>query len=159
MYFHGKLVPKDDGRSFQYHKNAAEAGMAEAQFELYVFLSQGIGCTRDDPQAVEWNRKAAIQGIDRAIYNEATFYAEGVHGYPKDLSKAVSLYEQASEFGNWMASKNLGIMYYTGDGVPQDVENGELYLRKAARQNWGFADALPKLMKKLDATKRRRKSK
>jgi TPR repeat protein len=58
-----------------------------------------------------------------------------------------------------MASKNLGIMYYTGAGVARDIPKGEQYLKKAARQNWEFADALPKLMKKLDATKRRRKSK
>lgn len=48
-------------------------------------------------------------------------------------------FKKAADQGNVDAQNNLGVMYYTGEGVPKDMAKAREWLRKAAAQ--GNADA------------------
>ena len=50
---------------------------------------------------------------------------------------------KAAEQGDAVAQFNLGVLYYNGDGVPQDYKEAVEWLTKAAEQ--GFSDAQSKL--------------
>ena len=47
--------------------------------------------------------------------------------------------QERAKAGNAMAQYNLGVMYYEGEGVPQDKAEAVKWYRKAAEQ--GYADA------------------
>jgi TPR repeat protein len=56
----------------------AEAGMAEAQFNLGLMYRLGKGLEQDDVQAANWYRGAADQGIAGAQFNLGDMYEKGL---------------------------------------------------------------------------------
>ena len=59
-------------------------------------------------------------------------------GFGQDPDPLTELRRQAEQ-GDAEAQNNLGLMYYTGRGVPQDYQEAGSWFRKAAEQ--GFAEA------------------
>ncbi len=66
------------------------------------------------------------------LYYLALAYAKGL-GTEKDITKAVELYEQASELDNINAHLNLGYMYFDGKDIPKDYKKALEYLLRAER--------------------------
>ena len=64
-----------------------------------------------------------------------SFAGDDTEYYPEDIRKIRILAEQ----GDAEAQCNLGIMYYNGEGVPQDYKDAVKWCRKAAEQ--GLAEA------------------
>jgi len=75
----------------------AEAGDAEAQYNLGVSYAYGQGVPEDDVEAVRWFRLAADQGSADAQYSLGVMYADG-QGVPQD-------YVQAHMWYNLVASR------------------------------------------------------
>ena len=62
---------------------------------------------------------------------------------PKDLGKAVELYQKAADQGNADAQINLGWLYENGEGVPKDLRKAaELYQKAADQGNASAQDNL-----------------
>ena len=61
----------------------AEAGDAEAQYDLGVMYENGRGVPQDDAQSVRWQRMAAVQGHALAQYMIGFRYSFG-WGVPQD---------------------------------------------------------------------------
>ena len=59
--------------------------------------------------------------------------------WPRIPAKAVELFQKAADQGNADAQNNLGVMYYSGEGVPSDTAKAAEWFKKAAAQ--GNADA------------------
>jgi hypothetical protein len=77
-------------------------------------------------------------------------YYDGI-GARKNRIRARELFDRAGEYGDAQAQYNLGMMYYAGDGVPQDYSVAAQWLEKAALQgnldartrlNWMLRDML-----------------
>ena len=94
----------------------AEAGDAEAQYNLGMMYGNGRGVPQDDIEAVAWFRLAAEQGHAPAQNNLGVMYSEG-EGVPQDDAEAVAWFHRAAEAGEASAQYNLGVMYYNGRGV------------------------------------------
>jgi TPR repeat protein len=62
-------VPQDLPAAVAWYRRAAEAGHADAQYNLASMLVEGEGCDRDLPAAREWLRRAVAGGYE---------YAEGL---------------------------------------------------------------------------------
>lgn len=60
-----------------------------------------------------------------------------------DLETAVALFTQSADNGLAIAQYNLGVMYFIGEGVPQDYERSFHYTRMAAEQ--GHVNAMVNL--------------
>ncbi len=69
-------------------KDRAEAGDAEAQYELGNRYLNGAGGAKDPVEAAKWFRKAAEQGNGPASYELGLMYREGA-GVPRDGDQAV----------------------------------------------------------------------
>ncbi len=123
-------------------RKEAEAGNAQAQFNLGVMYGIGKGVPKDAAKKVEWYQKAAAQGHADAQYRLGVAYRDG-NGVPKDTAKAVEWYQKAAAQGNAYAQFNLGAMYFAGEGVPKDAAKAAEWYQKAAAQ--GDADAQFKL--------------
>ena len=140
---------------------AAEAGDAEAQYNLGMRYIIGRDVAPDDRQAVMWLQKAAEQGNVAAQYNIGNMYEQG-KGVIPDIAKALMWYRKAAEQGHkWvhhnqqtpgnetgydslvvaaelgdvMAQFYLGVMYYGGNEyVDQNIEQAVVWFHKAAEQ-------------------------
>ena len=116
---------------FEQLKQRAEAGEAEAMFNLGVCYAKGLGVVQNDEQAVHWYQKAANLGIAGAMHNLGKYYATGL-GVVQDHTKAVYWYQKASDLGNAQAMIDLGNCYRTGLGVEQNDEQAVHWYQKAA---------------------------
>lgn len=88
---------------------AAQAGDADAMFELYILHAQGLGVAADAATSKAWLDRAAAADHPRALYNLAAALATGSHG-ELDLAKAATYYERAANRGNGRAAATLGVM-------------------------------------------------
>src|SRR5262245_47654635 len=79
-------------------REAAEAGIAEAQWLLGGCYRDGNGVTADIDEALRWYRLAADQGEPKAQVNLGWCYESG-NGVEKDPTAAAALYRQAAESG------------------------------------------------------------
>jgi TPR repeat protein len=59
-------VPQDLPAAVAWYRRAAEAGDADAQYNLASMLGEGEGCERDLPAAREWLRRAVTGGYEYA---------------------------------------------------------------------------------------------
>ena len=113
---------------------AAEAGDADAQFNLGTRHAQGQGVATSDTLAVEWLRRAADQGHTRARYNLGLMYLVG-RGVAEDPDAAVDWFLLAAADGYPDAMHNLGAAYANGTGVMQDATRAFMWLSLAVEED------------------------
>jgi len=99
-------VEKDNVKAAKWFRKAAEQGCIDAQSQLGLCYSYGIGVPIDHVEAAVWWRKAAEQGHIGAQSVLASFYDEG-QGVPQDYWQAVFWYLKAAEQGHEEAKADL----------------------------------------------------
>lgn len=117
----------------------AEAGNADAQFDLGTAYYNGDTGNVDYDQARRWWEKAAARGDKIAQYNLGTLYDEG-RGVSQNHRIAAQWYRDAAQQGYAYAQYNLGNLYRDGKGVPQNAYIARDWQEKAAAQ--GDRDAM-----------------
>jgi TPR repeat protein len=86
---------QDYRRAYQEWKASAEAGQAEAQFDLGLLYAQGRGVRRDLTVAAQWYRKSANQGNAEAQFALGQMYSRG-WGVPRDEADAIRWLQMAN---------------------------------------------------------------
>lgn len=66
----------------------ADAGNAEAQFNLALMYHSGAGGDANESEAVKWYQKSAQSGYPKAQEFLAVAYREGWFGLPRDKQQA-----------------------------------------------------------------------
>ena len=85
------------------------AGDPESQVALAGLYEAGLGVPRDDREAADWYRKAAIQGHRIARINLGEAYARG-HGVKRDLVRAWYWLGLAAADGSaWARKRQAGL--------------------------------------------------
>jgi TPR repeat protein len=112
---------------------AAERGDAEAQFNLGMMYSAGLGIEKDDSAAFRWIHKAAEQGHKEAEFILGLMFDEGV-GAAKDESQALTWYRKAADHGERRAQYQLARAYALGSGVAENLQEAARWYRRAAEQ-------------------------
>ena len=77
----------------------AEAGAADAQYDLGFLYDNGYGVAQDYQAALTWYRKAAEKGVADASYRLGALYERG-KGVPSDMEYAYGWYSVAAHVGN-----------------------------------------------------------
>jgi TPR repeat protein len=119
---------------FEDTKRKAEAGDAQAQFDLGRMLYSGQnGAPKDLTEAIKWVKKAAEQGhaVAQHILGAAYYHGDGVK---KNDAEAAKWYRKAAEQGEMDAQWVLAKLYLEGRGVTQSFKEAEKWIRKAAAQ-------------------------
>lgn len=116
----------------------AEAGNANAQFNLGVRYGNGQGAPKDAAKAVEWWQRTAAQGDVGAQVNLGVAYAIG-EGVPKDTAKALEWWQKAAAQGDAEMQYRLGQKYAYGRDVPKDAAKALEWYQKAATQGYVVA--------------------
>jgi len=120
---------------------SAEAGDTFAQTCIGYMLSQGLGVTKNEKEAIRWYEKAAIRGDSDAQYNMGSMYEKG-RGTEQNYKKALEWYSKSAEQGNAFAQANLGSLYYNGNGVEQNYQKAIYWYTKSAEQGYYLAQNL-----------------
>jgi len=127
---------KDYSKAFQEWKAAADAGQAEAQFDLGVLYAQGRGVQRDLTVAERWYRKAAEQGNAEAEFALGQMYSRG-WGVPRDEADALRWFQMANSPDTDGPSTEWSVI--EGYGVQQDQKQAAYWYELAAQK--GHAEA------------------
>lgn len=134
-YHAAVLLKRNDAESQRLLRMAADHQYVAAEEALGIYAEQGIGMARPAPvEAMEWFRKAALQGSLNAETDIALMYADGV-GVAKDPAQALAWFRLAAEGGEAAAEYNLALVYARGEGTPQDYKESIRWLTAAADQN------------------------
>jgi len=88
--------PKNEKKTFERYKKAAEQGDSDAQYKLGRLYYFGNGVKENLVEAVKWFRKAADQGDPDAQYAMGLCYYHG-NGVEKNHKKAMQYFKKASE--------------------------------------------------------------
>ena len=78
MIYSEKVVPQEDNKSLELNQKAANQGQVEAQYNLGVMYSEGLGVRQDYQKAFEWYVKAANQNYPLAQNDLGTLYRDGL---------------------------------------------------------------------------------
>jgi hypothetical protein len=127
--------------AYRIWRRLAEAGHAEAQFELALVYSKGRGVTKNLATGFEWFRKAAAQGHAVAQYNLGVALVNG-YGVARNHAEAVAWFRKAADQGYDDAMVELGLQYLKGQGVAQSYVTAARWFRKAAEKGYARGQAL-----------------
>jgi hypothetical protein len=115
------------GEQLAQSRKAADAAMAEI-----AHLKQRLKLQQTDAQRQALQSQYQQQSQQIALQE---LFAAGMQKYHAgDLSTALALWLKASEQGLAAAQNNLGVMYGTGQGTPQNLKQAAYWTRKAAEQ-------------------------
>jgi TPR repeat protein len=117
-------------KAFEYYTFSATKGNAEAQNNLgyYYQFSEDV---QDFEKAFYWYNLSANQLNISAQNNLGYCYKIGA-GCQKNIKKAISLFEKASDAGNAAAQNNLGLCYWKGEGCEVDINRALEFFQKSA---------------------------
>ncbi|MBQ8516936.1 MAG: SEL1-like repeat protein [Akkermansia sp.] len=119
----------------------AEAGNAQAQYNVGIFYLKGMAMPQDTEKASEWFQKSAAQG-----YKDAEQVLKRLQETPADIlllqsmenfnngnkAAAIDKLRQAAEMGNINAICSLAKCYHAGEGVEKNLEEAFRLFSKAA---------------------------
>ncbi|WP_076744324.1 SPOR domain-containing protein [Sphingomonas jeddahensis] len=107
----------------------ATAGDADAQFNLGQAYKLGRGVPTDLPVAIEWFRKASVQGHAQAIDNYAlALFQDG------KKAEALPWLEKSVARGEKRTQLVLGTMLFNADGVPRDWVRAYALVTRSSQQ-------------------------
>jgi len=122
---------KDYQTAYREWMAAAEAGHAEAQFDLGLLYAQGLGVRRDLSEAAIWYRKAAEQGNAQAEFALGQMYSRG-WGAPRDTTDAIRWMQMANDPASDGPPTDWARV--EGYGIEQDQRQAAFWYEKAAQQ-------------------------
>jgi uncharacterized protein len=127
---------KDYQTAYREWKTAAEAGEAEAEFDLGLLYAQGLGVRRDLSEAANWYHKAAQKGNAEAQFALGQMHSRG-WGVPRDLADSMRWMQMANDPASDGPPTDWARV--EGYGIQQDQEQAAYWYELAAQQ--GHAEA------------------
>lgn len=133
-----------DSKAFNFLRNKAAQGDAQAQLEVARAYSHGldaVGVRRNDMMAVKWYGMAAEGGSAEAQYELSHYQLRGLGGLERNVPLADHLIEKAADNGEVRAQYAMGHNYENGKGGKQrNYEKALAYFEASAEG--GYVHAL-----------------
>lgn len=120
-------------------RSSANKGQAAAQYRLAKLYESGEGVTADAAMARQLTERAARNGNRIAMHDLALYYAEGRGDVDVDIKVAAKWFEKAALRGVVDSQYNLGVLYESGQGLPQNLAEAYVWYGIAARQGDQYA--------------------
>jgi len=87
---------------------------------------------KSDEEGIKRFRKRVEANDPMAMNNLGCYYRDGLHGLPKDYTKALELWHRAADLGHAGAYCCIGYAYKHGEGVEMDEKKASHYYELAA---------------------------
>lgn len=121
-------------KAVEVYLQSAEAGNAEAQFDIGYAYYTGEGTQRDYTSAAMWFKRSAKQNFAKAQYNLTYCYMNG-RGVPRDYDKAYNLLLKSAENNYKRAQLTLADCYARGVLVEKNEDEYNKWKNKAEGKN------------------------
>jgi TPR repeat protein len=159
-YLRGVGVERNRSRAEQWFQLAANAGSADAQFE--IANSYFIGTTgyphishwgiQNYTKAFYWFQKAAVQGQPEAQYYLGRMYA-GMSGksydeIPIDKQKAFFWWMKSAEQHHSPSYDDIAVAFLKGDGVEQDFNQSAYWYEQSEKMGYYWSKGQAELIRK-----------
>lgn len=133
IYREGRLVPKDESAALNAYLKSANAGYPAAIAAVGYSYIDGMGVEKDEHKAMVWIRKAAYAGYPTA----QLMYADDLYAdkYTSNDFEAFELYQECAEADMEWCQMRLGIIYFNGDIVQQNIDKARFWLGMAAKNS------------------------
>jgi localization factor PodJL len=128
-------------------RKSANQNQPAAQYRLAKLYEIGEGVTQDSEMARQLTERAARNGNRIAMHDLALYYAEGRGGVQTDLPTAANWFEKAAERGVVDSQFNLGVLFESGQGLPQNMTDAYVWYSIAAGQGDQFAKTRLEVLK------------
>jgi hypothetical protein len=131
-YLNGIGTAADPKRAFEFFERAANRSDAEAKIVLARMLAEGLGVAPNPDAAFQQLLDAVDLGSVAAKVSLGRFYASG---FGTDIVPEASFaqFMGAALGGSAEGMREVGRCYLSGFGAPLDLEQGKLWLERAAR--------------------------
>lgn len=123
-------IAVDNNLAAEWYLKAAQQGYDDAQNNLGIMYTHGMGVAQDYKQAFEWFWKAAERKNKVAMSNVANCYYSG-KGVEQNYSKAAEYHSKAAHLGYGNSQEVLGEMYQNGKGIEQNDAKATYWLKTA----------------------------
>lgn len=134
-YFYGRNVAINYAKAFEWYKEAADYGNAEAMNKVGYCYDHGKGVTSNAKGAFKYFHQAAEKGLAIAQANLGLYYAGGLGGVPKNTTLAFQWYEKAANQGEGNGQCALGECYLKGIGIKENLNLASEWLQKAIEKD------------------------
>lgn len=132
-----------------WYKQAANAGIGNAAYNLGTLYFNGEGFQKDYAKAYQWFRRAAERDNPYAEFQLGLMHYTG-QGVSKDPAQELKWYLRAARHGLAAAQYNLAVMHHDGQGVPKDDVQAYAWMLLAEKGGLAAAsDALTILAQNL----------
>jgi TPR repeat protein len=132
LYFSGIVVEHDLAVAEHWYLVGSKLHDPAADFNLGTLYSVGDRA-HDFPKAAQWLRKSVARGYVPAIHSLALLL-ENHPELARSNREALSLFQEASGYGQWRSSEALGIIYRDGMSTPRDSKAAYYYFELAILQ-------------------------
>jgi TPR repeat protein len=138
QYAVGETVPQSNSSAAYWYGLAAEAGIANAQYNLGVLTTRGLGVRKDLERAFQLFQDAAEAGHADAQTALGLAFANGL-GVQQDRLQAASWFQAASTNGRPRGAYHLGQLFESGLDEDPDLAAAAGWYRIAADAGYGQA--------------------
>ena len=132
-----RLNPDQDSynpeEAVQYLTRAAEAGAADAQYELAKLYEKGLGVAADPARALEFYQKSAGQNFPDAVNDMGFIYYQGGLGLAADPARALDYFARAADLRQPEAMFNYASLIDEGQVTGKGADDAAGYLYQALR--------------------------
>jgi hypothetical protein len=132
LYYFGGALQRDVTTAEHWYLVGAKLHDPVADFDLGTLYSVGDHA-HDFAKAEEWLRKSAAGGCVPAIHALALLL-ENHPELARSSHEALSLFQEASGYGQWRSSEALGIIYRDGAVAPRDPNAAYYYFQLSVLQ-------------------------
>lgn len=141
-----------------WYQQAAEAGIANAQYNMGTLYFNGEGVPQDYAKAHEWFERAAQRDNKYAEFQLGMTYYTG-QGVQKDSTQEIYWYEKAARQGVPAAAYNLGVIYNNGEEVSPDYVRAYAWMLIAQKGGLDASGALSAIAQDLSSDQIKRAEK
>ncbi len=136
LYYEGKGINRDYAKALEWANKAAKKNDPRGLNTLGLANYYGNGAKVDGKKGEAYLIKAAAAGLADAQVNLGNIYSSDRSAR---MNKAVEYYSMAAEQGDVRAEYALGVLYFNGNGVPQNYYTALDFFKRAANKNNGRA--------------------
>ncbi len=132
----GEPEPQEETRPAQIDEATfakAQDGDAQSQYQVGEWHNWALD-DDDEPQAVQWYRKAALQGHGEALHRLGEVYLGRIchNVVEENPAKAIALFEESGRRGHADGYAQLAHTYEAGEYIEQDLDKAADYALQAA---------------------------
>ncbi|MDR2794892.1 MAG: sel1 repeat family protein [Holosporaceae bacterium] len=132
-YYNGNtFIPKNYEAAEEWLHKSAMQGCVRAEYTLGIMYLKGHGVPQNYSLGLQLIMMTAQKGLPEAFFSLGSIYYCGKYGTQKNCYLASKYFMGAALHGYTSCFEILGIMYFYGDGIPQNHVEAEICFSRAA---------------------------